>query len=58
MNAGYSSGWCSESFGLELDARELTCRAKGDKECLFIMTPNDKLEEKVKEYFAILSNNE
>lgn len=49
MNAGYSSGWCSESFGIELDARELTCRAKGDKECLFIMTPVEKLEEKVKE---------
>lgn len=52
MNAGYSSGWCSESFGIELDARELTCRAKGDKECLFIMTPVDKLEEKVKEYLS------
>ena len=52
MNAGYSSGWCSESFGLELDARELTCRAKGDKECLFIMTPVDKLEDKVKEYLS------
>ncbi len=52
MNAGYSSGWCSESFGIELDARELTCRAKGDKECLFIMTPTEKLEEKVKEYLS------
>jgi len=58
MNAGYSSGWCSESFGLELDARELTCRAKGDKECLFIMTPSDKLEDKVKEYLTKLSENQ
>jgi len=58
MNAGYSSGWCSESFGLELDARELTCRAKGDKECLFIMTPGDKLEERVKEHFAKMSDEE
>ncbi|NHK30951.1 MAG: hypothetical protein FK730_06330 [Asgard group archaeon] len=57
MNAGYSSGWCSESFGLELDARELTCRAKGDKECLFIMAPVDKLEEKVKEQLAKLADD-
>lgn len=57
MNAGYSSGWCSESFGIELDARELTCRAKGDKECLFIMTPVDKLEEKVKEYLSEIAED-
>ncbi|MCF2144769.1 MAG: hypothetical protein K9W42_13810 [Candidatus Heimdallarchaeota archaeon] len=50
MNAGYSAGWCSESFGLDLDAQEITCRAKGDKECLFIMAPKDKLEQKVVEY--------
>jgi len=50
MNAGYSAGWCSESFDLDLDAREITCRAKGDKECLFIMAPKDKLEQRVREY--------
>ena len=50
MNAGYSAGWCSESFSLDLDAQEITCRAKGDKECLFIMAPKDKLEQKVVEY--------
>ncbi len=57
MNAGYSSGWCSESFGIELEARELTCRAQGDKECLFIMTPVDQLEEKVKEYLSKISED-
>ncbi|MBN1329154.1 MAG: hypothetical protein JXA54_06745 [Candidatus Heimdallarchaeota archaeon] len=49
MNAGYSSGWCSESFGIDLDAREITCRAKGDKECRFVMAHKDKLEDTVKE---------
>jgi len=49
MNAGYSAGWCSESFGIDLDAREITCRAKGDKECRFVMSHKDKLEETVKE---------
>lgn len=38
MNAGYSAGWCEESFGIPLEARELTCEAKGDKACLFVMT--------------------
>jgi len=50
MNAGYSAGWCSESFGVELDARELTCRAKGDKECRFVMAHKDKLEDTVKKH--------
>ncbi len=50
LNAGYSAGWCSESFGIDLCAREITCRAKGDKECLFIMAPLDKIEDKIKEY--------
>ena len=43
MNAAYSSGWCSESFGLELTAVEVTCKAKGDKECSFIMAPPHKI---------------
>ncbi|MEO6303475.1 MAG: histidine kinase dimerization/phosphoacceptor domain -containing protein, partial [Bacteroidia bacterium] len=43
MNAGYSSGWCEESFGINLTAVEITCRAKGDKNCTFIMAPPDKI---------------
>lgn len=43
MNAAYSSGWCQESFGIELTAVEITCRAKGDKECSFIMAPPHKI---------------
>ena len=45
MNAGYSAGWCSESFGLELEAREIMCVAKGDKACRFVMGIEDKLDE-------------
>ena len=37
MNAGYSSGWCQVAFGVELMAREITCRANGDERCLFVM---------------------
>jgi len=37
INAGYSAGWCEESFGIPLEAREITCRAKGDDKCTFIM---------------------
>ena len=37
INAGYSAGWCGESFGIPLEAREITCKAKGDDKCTFIM---------------------
>jgi two-component sensor histidine kinase/predicted hydrocarbon binding protein len=43
MNAGYSSGWCEQSFGIELTAVEITCRAKGDKHCTFIMAPPNQI---------------
>jgi len=45
MNAGYSAGWCSESFGVELEAREIMCRARGDKACRFVMGIKGKLDE-------------
>lgn len=48
MNAGYSSGWCEESFGIELTAVEITCRAKGDKHCSFIMAPPNRINEHLK----------
>lgn len=45
FSAGYSSGWCTEAFGLELHGRELRCVAKGDEHCEFIMSPSGKLDE-------------
>jgi PAS domain S-box-containing protein len=50
MNAGYSSGWCEESFGIPLTAVEVTCKAKGDKNCTFIMAPPHKIAEHVQKY--------
>lgn len=50
MNAGYSSGWCEESFGLSLAAREILCRARGDGACRFIMAPPEKLGDHVESY--------
>jgi len=52
MNAGWSSGWCEESFGVQLVSSEIMCRAKGDKTCRFIMAPPKKIEEYVKQYFG------
>lgn len=46
-SAGYSAGWCTESFGVDLDAREVTCRARGDDACLFIMVHSSRLPEAV-----------
>ena len=50
MNAGYSSGWCEESFGIELVASEILCKAKGDDCCRFIMAPPDRIEGHIEKY--------
>ena len=50
MSAGYSSGWCSESFGLTLEAVEVECSARGDAQCRFIMAPPRRLEEHLERY--------
>ncbi|WMS87374.1 diguanylate cyclase domain-containing protein [Pleionea litopenaei] len=50
MNAGYSSGWCQESFGIPLEAREITCRSLGDESCLFIMAQPQCIEQKINDY--------
>ncbi|HEU5398172.1 MAG TPA: EAL domain-containing protein [Gammaproteobacteria bacterium] len=44
MNAGYSSGWCEESFGLPLVAVEIECLAAGGEHCRFIMAPPSRIE--------------
>jgi CheY-like chemotaxis protein/HPt (histidine-containing phosphotransfer) domain-containing protein len=51
MNAGYSSGWCEESFGIPLTAVEVSCTARGDKHCTFIMSPPEKIQAYVNDYF-------
>lgn len=50
MNAGYSSGWCEQSFGVPLAAVEISCRAQGDKACRFIMSPPWRLQEHLDHY--------
>jgi CheY-like chemotaxis protein/predicted hydrocarbon binding protein len=50
MNAGYSSGWCEESFGIALTAAEVTCTARGDERCTFIMSPPHKIQEHLHRY--------
>jgi len=50
MNAGYSSGWCEESFGVPLVASEITCKAKGDETCRFIMAHPSKIKGYIREY--------
>jgi len=50
LNAGYSSGWCSESYGLNLIAREVTCVARGDKQCRFVMAPPEKISDHIESF--------
>ncbi len=44
FSAGYSAGWCSAAFGVEVHGRELRCLARGDESCEFIMAPAGKLD--------------
>jgi len=39
FSAGYSAGWCSEAFQIEVHAREIRCIARADAICEFIMAP-------------------
>jgi len=50
MNAGYSSGWCEESFGISLVTAEIQCRAKGDPHCRFIMAHPTKIKDFIIRY--------
>jgi PAS domain S-box-containing protein len=50
MNAGYSSGWCEESFGVPLVAAEILCQAKGDSHCRFIMAHPDRIADSINAY--------
>lgn len=52
MNAGYSSGWCKASFGLDLTAVEVKCKARGDETCSFVMAPPHRVAERLKEHFG------
>jgi len=50
MNAGYSSGWCEESFGVSLVTVEIECRAKGDRNCRFIMAHPSRIKDYITKY--------
>jgi two-component sensor histidine kinase/predicted hydrocarbon binding protein len=44
MNCGYSAGWCEESFGIPLTTVEVSCEAKGDEHCTFVMAPTHLIQ--------------
>jgi PAS domain S-box-containing protein len=50
MNAGYSAGWCTESFGLPLVSVEICCKAMGDEQCRFVMATPDQIENAITSY--------
>ncbi|HEU4471437.1 MAG TPA: response regulator [Flavisolibacter sp.] len=52
MNSGYSSGWCEASFGIPLTAVEVSCTARGDEHCTFIMSPPHRIQEHLEQYEA------
>ncbi|MGA2172650.1 MAG: PAS domain S-box protein [Sedimentisphaerales bacterium] len=50
MSAGYSSGWCEESFGIPLVASEIMCKARGDSACRFIMAHPSRMAQYLQAY--------
>jgi hypothetical protein len=52
FSAGYSAGWCSDAFQVEVHGREIRCVARGDANCEFIMAPSSKLDEYAKKLSA------
>jgi hypothetical protein len=44
FSAGYSAGWCSAAFGVDVHGREIRCTARGDQACEFIMAPSGRLD--------------
>jgi len=54
INAGYSSGWAAESFGLPLEAREVTCQAEGDEYCTFVLTHRNKMLDRLEKFRELL----
>lgn len=57
MNAGYSSGWSEESFGVPLTAVEVACRARGDRACNFVMAPPHRIEDRLRELHPELADS-
>jgi len=37
--AAYSAGWMKETLGMNLDSREIWCRASGKRSCRFLIAP-------------------
>lgn len=52
MNAGYSSGWCTAAFGIDLTAVEVSCTATGDTYCEFIMAPPDRIQSYIDDFIS------
>lgn len=44
FSAGYSAGWCSAAYGIDVHAREVLCTGRGDDRCEFIMAPYEALD--------------
>ncbi|MCK5786737.1 MAG: XylR N-terminal domain-containing protein [Candidatus Sabulitectum sp.] len=53
FTVGYSAGWCTESFGVQLEAKEITCKAMGDPQCRIVIAPQRRIRERVKEIKTI-----
>jgi len=44
FSAGYSAGWCSAAFDVQVHGREIRCVGAGDASCEFIMAVRSELD--------------
>jgi len=47
MQAGYAAGWCEVATGMQLETREIACRAEGVSHCRFLVAPAKDFEERI-----------
>jgi hypothetical protein len=47
MQAGYAAGWCEAATGLQLETREIACRAEGVSHCRFLIGQASGFEEQI-----------
>jgi len=45
LSAGFVAGWCTEALGFNVESREVSCTARGDDKCIFVMCVPKKLRE-------------
>lgn len=47
LQAGYAAGWCEVAMGMQLETKEIACRAEGVSHCRFLIAPVEGFHERM-----------